>query len=69
MVNTDKKVNPRIMQIRLDRRIEESGDRTWIELFQSAMVNTGISILPKPYSLLCWPIGILACLGNLPIEV
>ena len=27
------KVNPRIMQIRLDRRIEESGDQTWIELF------------------------------------
>ena len=30
------------MQIELYRRIEESGDRTRIELFQSAMVNTGI---------------------------
>ena len=30
------------MQIKLDRRIEESGDRTRIELFQSAMVHTGI---------------------------
>ena len=28
------KVNPRIMQIKLDRQIEESGDRTWIEHFQ-----------------------------------
>ena len=39
------KVNPRYMQIKLDRRIEESGDRTRIELYQSAMVNTGIRIM------------------------
>ena len=32
------------MQIEIDHRIEESGDRTRIELFQSAMVNTGISM-------------------------
>ena len=32
------------MQIELDRRIEGSGDRTRIEVFQSAMVNTGISV-------------------------
>ena len=31
------------MQIELDRRIEKSGDRTRIELFQSAMVNTSIN--------------------------
>ena len=30
-----------ISKLKLDRRIEKSGDRTRIELFQSAMVNTG----------------------------
>ena len=35
------------MQIELDRRIEESGDRTRIELFQSALdfLDTSIEII------------------------
>ena len=36
------------MQIKLDRRIEESGNRTRIELFQSAtLVNLGIRLVHK----------------------
>ena len=43
------------MQIELDRRIKESGDWTRIELFQSAMVNTSISVsyIQSPYNNYC----------------
>ena len=47
------------MQIELYRRIEESGDRTRIELFQSAMVNTGISVRTNPWSLVVYKMQIV----------